>query len=204
MQTLDRFKQRLDTVNAALTASEIEDVVTVRDVVTVLQRAEMVLRVGEEIAELLDELGEHGRLLRLQLDELVLGVADDRRLVVEDYLEAGRVATADEVLVRIGALSTAELLGLDDVVLALTGGELAPVDLDGALAPRGRRVLARIPNLPPELADRVIESFGDLQGLVRVPAAELAAVSGISEAHAQLVKDGLAHLAESSILDRYN
>ena len=60
--------------------------------VTVLQRTEMVLRIAEEIEGYIVELGVDGRLVRLQLEELLGGVEDDRRLVVRDYFHDGRLA----------------------------------------------------------------------------------------------------------------
>src|SRR5881398_2344750 len=85
LQTLERYKNRLDTVSASLSALEVEDLVTMRDVVTVLQRAEMVRRIAEEIEGYIVELGVDGRLVLLQLEELMGGVDDDRRHVIKDY-----------------------------------------------------------------------------------------------------------------------
>src|SRR5579864_2814723 len=86
LQTLERYRDRLDTVTSALSALEVEDLVTARDVVTVLQRAEMVRRIAEEIEGYIVELGADGRLAHLQLEELLAGVEDERRLVIRDYL----------------------------------------------------------------------------------------------------------------------
>src|SRR2546422_9119951 len=88
LQTLERYKNRLDTVSGSLSALEVEDLVTVRDVATVLQRAEMVRRIAEEIEGYIVELGTDGRLVLLQLEELMGGVEDDRRLVIKDYSQA--------------------------------------------------------------------------------------------------------------------
>src|SRR3990170_3355731 len=85
LQTLERYKNRLDAVSGSLSALEIEDLVTVRDVATVLQRAEMVRRIAEEIEGYVIELGADGRLVLLQLEELMGSVEDDRRLVAKDY-----------------------------------------------------------------------------------------------------------------------
>src|SRR6202007_138433 len=79
------YKARLDSVSGSLSALEVEDLVTVRDVATVLQRAEMVRRIAEEIEGYVIELGADGRLVMLQLEELVGGVEEDRRLVAKDY-----------------------------------------------------------------------------------------------------------------------
>src|SRR5208283_2352461 len=86
LQTLERYRTRLDAVTNTLTASEVEDLVTVRDVVMVLQRAEMVRRIAEEVGEYVVELGSDGRLILLQLEELMGGVEDERLRVVRDYL----------------------------------------------------------------------------------------------------------------------
>src|SRR6476660_7351743 len=85
LQILGRYKSRLDGVTGALSALEVEDLVTVCDVVTVLQRAEMVRRIAEEIEGYVVELGQDGRLVELQLEELTGGVEDNRRLVARDY-----------------------------------------------------------------------------------------------------------------------
>src|SRR4030088_1584971 len=88
VQTLERYKNRLDAVSGALSALEVEDLVTVRDVVTVLQRAEMVRRIADEIEGYIVELGADGRLILLQLEELMGGVEDERRHVIRDYSRA--------------------------------------------------------------------------------------------------------------------
>ena len=92
LATLERYKSRLDEVTGTLSALEIEDLVTVRDVAAVLQRLEMVRRISDEIDDYVVELGTDGRLLTLQLDELIGGLGNDRELVIRDYLEAARSA----------------------------------------------------------------------------------------------------------------
>src|SRR6266550_3025298 len=112
LQTLERYKNRLDTVSGALSALEVEDLVTVRDVVTVLQRAEMVRRIAEEVEGYVVELGEDGRLLLLQLEELMGGVDDDRRHVIKDYFREESRWHLDNALTTLSDLSTEELLDL--------------------------------------------------------------------------------------------
>ncbi len=204
LQTLDRFRARLDEVTSALTASEIEDVVTVRDVASVLQRAEMATRVGAEIAELLDELGGHGKLLRLQLAELMLGVGDELRLVADDYRGALGGACCDDAIAALSRLPTGDLLGLERVVEVFAVPGVTPPSLDDLLVPRGLRLLKRVPQLSSVTAARLVERFGDLYGLVRASERELADVGGIDLEQARLVKEGIARLAETSILYRYS
>ena len=96
LATLERYKLRLDEVSSTLSALEIEDLVTVRDVAVVAQRLEMVTRIAREIEDYVLELGTDGRLLSLQLEELVTGVDAERELVIRDYLPTGRRAVDRE------------------------------------------------------------------------------------------------------------
>jgi diadenylate cyclase len=85
LQTLERYKAKLDDATSALTALEIEDVVTVRDVAAVVQRGEMVRQIAAEIETMIIELGVDARLLRLQLDEVFTSLDDELDLVMADY-----------------------------------------------------------------------------------------------------------------------
>src|SRR3954470_5999587 len=146
LQTLERYKNRLDTVSSSLSALEVEDLVTLRDVVTVLQRAEMVRRIAEEIDGYIVELGVDGRLVLLQLEELLGGVDDDRRHVIKDYFQDDATWHLENALVTLGDLSTEELLDLKNVSRVLN----LPLHsaLDGGAQPKGYRLLSKIPRLP--------------------------------------------------------
>ncbi|MFI5428974.1 DNA integrity scanning diadenylate cyclase DisA [Aeromicrobium sp. UC242_57] len=93
LQTLERYRNRLDEVSDALSALEIEDLVTVRDVAAVAQRLEMVSRIAGEIDTYVLELGSDGRLLALQLEEPIAGVDAERELIIRDYMPSGRRAS---------------------------------------------------------------------------------------------------------------
>jgi len=202
LQILERYKTRLDAVSNSLSALEIEDLVTVRDVAVALQRAEMVRRIAEEIEEYVIELGQDGRLILLQLEELMGGVEDDRRLFAKDYVVAA-VAGADATgaLAVLGELDTESLLDMREVADVLR----LPRDtgLDTAVQARGYRLLHKIPRLPEPVADNVVERFGHLQKILRASVPDLVEVEGVGESRARAIKDGLARLAESSILERY-
>jgi diadenylate cyclase len=200
LATLERYKLRLDEVSATLSALEIEDLVTVRDVAVVAQRLEMVTRIASEIEDYVLELGTDGRLLSLQLEELVTGVDQERELVVRDYLPAGRRSKGPEsTLARLEALSATDLVDPAAASRALGMGD----HLDGAVAPRGYRLLAKVPRLPPAVVERVVDHFDTLQKLLSAGVDDLQAVEGVGELRARSVREGLSRLAESSILERY-
>src|SRR5215207_4849719 len=202
LQTLERYKNRLDAVAGTLTALEVENLVTVRDVVTVLQRTEMVRRIAEEVHNYIVELGSDGRLVRLQLEELMGGVEDDRRLVIQDYFHEESDWHLGEALLALSELSTDDLLDLKTVASSLhLPGE---GDLDLSLSPRGYRLLAKIPRLPESVVDRIVERFGNLQKIMRASIDDLDDVEGVGDTRARAIKEGLSRLAETSILDRYS
>jgi diadenylate cyclase len=202
LATLERYKMRLDEVSSTLSALEIEDLVTVRDVAVVAQRLEMVTRIAREIEDYVLELGTDGRLLSLQLEELVTGVETDRELVVRDYLPHGKKArTPEVVLTDLEGLDATDLVDINAVARALGLG--TSEHLDNPASPRGYRLLARVPRLPGAVVERLVDHFGGLQKLLAASIDDLQAVDGVGELRARSVREGLSRLAESSILERY-
>jgi diadenylate cyclase len=201
LQILERYKNRLEAVSGSLSALEVEDLVTLRDVATVLQRAEMVRRISLEIEGYVIELGADGRLVLLQLEELVGGVEEDRRLVAKDYRAEEHDIELADVMHRLADLDDETLLDLREVaeVLQLPAG----ITLDSAVQPRGFRLLRKIPRLPEAISDHVVDRFRSLQKILRASESDLVQVEGVGDARARAIKDGLARLAETSILERY-
>lgn len=202
LQTLERYRNRLSTVTRKLTALEVEDLVTLRDVIEVLQRIEMVVRISQEIRRNLVELGSDGRLVHLQLEELMGGVVDDRRLIIRDYFNEDASFRIEEAMDALSDLDDEALF--DEEVLTKTLHLAASVlDLDENLAPRGYRFLDRLPRLPPVIAERLVDDFGSLQQLLRAAPTDIEQVEGMSVSEARALKENVARVAESSILDRY-
>ncbi|EID12315.1 DNA integrity scanning protein DisA [Mycobacterium xenopi RIVM700367] len=201
--TLERYKARLDEVSRQLSRAEIEDFVTLRDVMTVVQRLELVRRIGLVIENDAVELGTDGRQLRLQLEELLGGNDAARELIVRDYhanpeppSKAQVAATLDE----LDALSDTELL--DFTVLAKVFGYPSTAEAqDSAMSARGYRAMAGIPRLQFAHVDLLVRTFGSLQDLLAATATDLQSVDGIGAMWARHVREGLSQLAESTIAD---
>jgi diadenylate cyclase len=200
--TLERYRNRLDEVSDALSALEIEDLVTVRDVAAVAQRLEMVRRIAVEIDTYVLELGVEGRLLDLQLEELIAGVDPERELIVRDYLPVGRrPRSVQAVLNALANIDSTSLVELGSVAEAMRIG--TEDSLDAPLSPRGYRLLAKVPRLPATVIDRLVDHFSTLQKLLAASVDDLQAVEGVGDLRARGVREGLSRLAESSILERY-
>jgi diadenylate cyclase len=201
LATLERYRNRLDEVSSALSALEIENVVTLRDVLSVLQRAEMVRRIADEIEAYVAELGTDGRLLQLQLDELMFGVENERLLVVRDYLPDRR-RKVSATLTALDQIPPQALLDLSNVAEAF-GYANAEDGVDQAVHPRGYRLLSRIPRLPDSVMEKLVGRFGSLERLMDASLEDLDDVEGIGGARARSIREGITRLAETSILERY-
>ncbi len=201
LQTLERYKVRLDDAITNLTAVEIEDVASLRDVVAVVQRGEMVHRIADEIETMIIELGIDARLLRLQLDELYGEIDDELDLVVADYMPPGRTVT--DTLAGMSRLDDDEVLNLRLAADALyPGGD--STDLGQEAAPKGLRLLHRVSRLPAETATAIADHFGGLAKLQRATVDDLMSVDGVDEATARAIRETLSRVTESTILDQYS
>jgi diadenylate cyclase len=203
LQTLERYKSRLDEVTGTLSALEIEDLVTVRDVANVLQRLEMVRRIKDEINDYVVQLGTDGRLLSLQIEELTGGLSDDLGLVIRDYLPETRTGySLEQAIGNLTAIDSTELL--DPAAGARAMGFAVVGDaLDSSVSPLGFRLLSKVPRLPGAIVDRLVAHFGSLQKLLAANVDDLMEVDGVGEGRARVVREGLSRLAETSILERY-
>src|SRR6202453_2358035 len=208
LATMQRFRARFDVALSGLSMLEVEDTVSVGDVVGVVQAAEMLLRIAEEVDGYLVELGEDGRLVGLQSAELVDGVAPALHLVIRDY--CGRQpspgmdlrSVVNLVADQLARLASDELRDASRVaeILGLPGSFH---DTESGVEPRGYRLLYRLPRVTEAIIEGIVERFVNLQQIMRASLAELEQVEGVGQARANLVKDGLARLAEASIFERY-
>jgi diadenylate cyclase len=202
LATLDKYRSRLDQVSTRLTALEFEGGVTLNDTITVLQRVELVTRMAVEIERYIVELGTEGRLIEMQLDETMVGVAADKAALVHDYLvhddDEGFATVFDQLLrlphqdlLDFGRL--AELLGYDRKLNTL----------DYPVSPRGFRILGRIPRLPRLVIQRIVTEFGGLEELLAASDGELETVDGVGEIRAKDIREGLRRQQEINLVDRY-
>ena len=196
LSTLQRFRARYDDALSTLTRLEMEDSVSVRDVVSVLQPGEMVRRIAEEIEGHLVELGSDGRLIHLQTEELSAGVAESLTLVLRDY-------TDEKGMAHLRSLSPDALMDLPKVVAALNLARLGRPAARRAGPARLPPAAPPAPQLSETLIERLVERFGSLPEILSASAAELESVDGIGAATARHIRDGLARLVEASIFERY-
>ena len=195
--TLEHYRARFDEASTALDALELHGQATLRDVLALLGRAELVRRVARELEQHVAELGSEGRLLRLQLEELNAGVDDEERLSVRDHLRPRPGWEVADVLAELARLTPEELSDTAVVAKAidLTGD---PEALDAVQVPRGYRLLARVPQLPPSVVDQVVDRFGSLRVIQAAGLEDLEEVEGVGPGRARLLREGLRRLADGA------
>lgn len=199
LQTLEKYKSVLDTSVNNLSVLEFEDVVTLYDVGNVLQRSEMVVRILEEIQRYITELGNEGRLLSMQLEELTGNVEEDEKLIIEDYLPEGKGEDYSETVLRnLRNLSGEGLMDLALICRNL-GYPVTASNLDTAVVPRGYRILNKVPRLPATVVKNMIQKFQNFQGIVNASVELLDDVEGIGEIRAKAIQDGIKRIHEQII-----
>ena len=189
VDTLDRYSQRLDEVLQTLTILEMRDSATIRDVATVMQRMEMIRRITSEINEYLEELGSEGRLLALQVDDLVRGAGSERALVLRDYIrDSSAVATAEAAL---SELASDRLVDLAAIANVLGLGVYDPSDLDRMILPRGVRSLSLVPRLQWNVIKEITSHWENLADLREASVEDLQQIEGIGPSRAKLIRETL-------------
>lgn len=200
LQTLEKYRKVLDQDLENLTALEFDDLVTVFEVTKVIQRAEQVTRIVNEVEGYIVELGVEGRLVSMQLNELANDVDGEIILLIRDYLSQEVKGQAQEIREEIGRLSQEELMDLA-VIGRILGYPVIGGTLEQSVSPRGYRILSKIPRLPAPVVDNLVEAFGDLQSSLRATVEELDDVEGIGEIRALAIKNGLRRMREQLLTD---
>src|SRR3954471_6134449 len=202
LATLDKYRARLDSVSTRLTWLEFEGGSGLYDVLSVLQRAELVTRMAVEVERYIVELGTEGRLIEMQLEETMVGVAADKAALVHDYLAENTDDAFAAALDQTGRLPHQDLLDFGRLAEVL-GYDRKLNTLDYPVSPRGYRILGRIPRLPRLVVSNIVRDFGGLDEMLAATDAELEAVEGVGEIRAKDIREGLRRLQEINLVDRY-
>jgi diadenylate cyclase len=204
IQTLEKYRSVLDKVLVVLSILEFEEAATLYDVTKVIQRVEMVLRVVKEIERYISELGVEGRLITMQLEELLANVEEEGLLVIQDYATTigDGEKTPASILEVIGSWPAEDFLDLSLIARALGFPGSASI-LDQHVQPRGYRILEKIPRLPVPVIDNLVNTFGSLNKILYASIEELDEVEGIGEVRARSIKYGLNRYREQLLQERH-
>ena len=200
LQTVEKYMKVFDRKLNLLNEYEFNDIVTLENVIVAIQRAEMVMSVVDEVQKAIYELGEDGRLLEMQLEELVGDLETEELLMIKDYMVVSRRRSPDKVLEEIRKLSYEELMK-SQVIAKLLGYE----DFDNydevVVYTKGYRVLNKIPRMPSSIVENLVKSFKSFQHILSADIPQLDEVDGIGEVRARTIKQSLRRMQEQFVFD---
>lgn len=200
LQTVEKYKKVFDSKISLLNEYEFNDIVTLDNVLTALQRAEMTMRMAEEVKKRIIELGEEGRLVDIQLDELIGGLEKEEKLIIKDYIAPGKKRTVEKVFGQILDLEYEDLMK-QSIIAKLLGSE----DFDNydevAVYPKGYRLLNKIPRMPSNIVENLVKSFKTFQHILLADIPALDDVEGIGEVRAKNIKQSLKRMQEQYVFD---
>ena len=195
IQTLEKYKSVLGQDLINLSNLEVEDNVTVSDVCQVIKRAEMVFKIGEEIDNYIVELGDEGRLVRMQLEELISGLYEDLINIIKDFSDLRSEEEIEVFFNTLSKMKTEDVLDLTKIARLL--GHDNDVDvLDKPLYSKGYRMLSKIPRLPSTTLKNLVSHFDDFQGILNASLDQLEEVDGIGQVRARSIVMGLRRVTE--------
>lgn len=200
LQIVEKYKKVFDNKINQLNEYEFNDIVILENVITAIQRAEMVMRIAEEVTRAIDELGEEGRLLEMQLDETVGDLEKEELLIVKDYIAPGKKRTAEKILEEIKKIDYDNLLKSQKIANLLGYEDFDNYDEIGVY-PRGYRILNKIPRMPSNIVENLVKSFKSFQHILLADIQRLDEVDGIGEIRARTIKQSLKRMQEQFVFD---
>ncbi len=200
LQTVEKYKKVFDGKINIMNEYEFNDIVTLDNVLTVIQRAEMTMRMAEEVKKRIIELGEEGRLVDIQLDELVGGLEKEERLIIKDYIAPGKKKTLEKVYNQIIELEYEELMDQNKIANILGYKDFDNYD-EVAVYPKGYRILNKIPRMPNNIVENLIKSFKTFQHIITADIQALDDVEGIGEVRAKNIKQAIKRMQEQFIFE---
>lgn len=201
IQTLEKYKKVFDTKLNILNEYEFNDIVTLENVIVAIQRAEMVMRIVEEIQRQIFELGDDGRLVRMQLDELIGGLEKEELLIIKDYMASSKKKRTPEKIIEDLEELSYEELSKEVTIAKLLGYDSFDNYDEISVYTRGYRILSKIPRMPSNIVENLIVSFKSFQHILAADIQSLDDVDGIGEVRARTIKQSLKRMQEQFMFD---
>lgn len=199
LQTAEKYKKVYDREINTLNEYEFNDIVTLENVITVIQKAEMVMKMVEEVQRQIYELGEEGRLVEMQLEEMVGDLEKEELLIIKDYISKRK--NPEKILKEIIDLDLSNLLNSTTIAKILGYQNFEDFDEVGVYT-KGYRLLNKVPKMPSNIVDNLIKSFKSFQHILIADIPTLDEVDGIGEIRARSIKQALQRMQEQFVFDK--
>ncbi len=202
LQALEKYKTVFDNMLSILSEHEFDDIVTLDTVINCIYRSETIMRMETDVKRSIIELGDEGRIVNMQLEELMANVEDEEKLIIQDYNINKEIST-QSILDEIRKIDKKNLI-VSEKIVKLLGYEVSSDILDTNVSPKGYRILSKVPKMPSSIIEKTVEAFGSLQHICSASIDELDDVEGIGEIRARIINQSLKRLQEQYILKSYN
>ena len=202
LQALEKYKTVFDNMLSILSEHEFDDIVTLDTVINCIYRSETIMRMETDVKRSIIELGDEGRIVNMQLEELMANVEDEEKLIIQDYNVNKEIST-QSILEEIRKIDKKNLI-VSEKIVKLLGYEVSSDILDTNVSPKGYRILSKVPKMPASIIEKTVEAFGSLQHICSASIDELDDVEGIGEIRARIINQSLKRLQEQYILKSYN
>ena len=194
LQALEKYKTVFDNMLSILSEHEFDDIVTLDTVINCIYRSETIMRMETDVKRSIIELGDEGRIVNMQLEELMANVEDEEKLIIQDYNINKEIST-QSVLEEIRKIDKKNLI-VSEKIVKLLGYEVSSDILDTNVSPKGYRILSKVPKMPSSIIEKTVEAFGSLQHICSASIDELDDVEGIGEIRARIINQSLKRLQE--------
>ena len=201
IQTLERYKKVFDNKLNILNEYEFNDIVTLENVLVAIQRAEMVMRIVEEIQRQIYELGSDGRLVNMQLEELVGGLEKEELLIIKDYMVQGKKKRSAESIIQNLEVLPYEELSNETSIAKLLGYETFDNYDEIGVYTKGYRILSKVPRMPSTIVENLVDSYKSFQHILAADIESLDEVEGIGEVRARTIKQSLKRMQEQFVFE---
>ncbi|MGG7163093.1 DNA integrity scanning diadenylate cyclase DisA [Clostridium ihumii] len=198
LHTLEKYTSVFDRSLTNLNIIEISGTVTLFDITVIVQKIELMKRIIKEIEIYIYELGNEGRLLEMQLNELVKDTEEEADYILKDYCE-----TEDNyknVYKNLSKLTEKELVELNNIakILGYSNQSLT----EKIVYPKGYRVLNKIYRIPASVIDNIIKDFKELRFVLDATVEDLDSVEGIGEVRAKFIREWLNKFKEQYHIEK--
>lgn len=200
LQTVEKYKKVFDSKLSMLNEYEFNDIVTLDNVITAIQRAEMVMKMVQEVQKNICELGEEGRLVQMQLDELIGDLEKEEVLIVKDYMVPSRKKTPEKIVNQVIELEYENLMNVQTIA-KLLGYELFDNYDEVGVYTKGYRILSKVPRMPSNIVENLVKKFKSFQHILAADIPQLDEVDGIGEIRARTIKQSLKRMQEQFVFD---
>lgn len=204
LQALEKYKMVFDNMLSILSENEFDDIVSLDTVVNCIYRSEIIMRMEVDVRRSIIELGDEGRIVNMQLEELMSNVEEEEKLIIQDYMiKKNKKMTVQSILEEIRKIDRKNLI-VSEKIVKILGYDTSSDILDLNVSPKGYRILSKVPKMPLSIIDKTVEAFGSLQHICSATIDELDDVEGIGEIRAKIINQSLKRLQEQYILKSYN